>query len=305
MVKRYVLLVSLMVGLFIASGSANYVLAHTADAAEEAGGDLELENVGILPNHPLYFLKEWGRKVKIFFTFNPVSKAKLELDYVGKKAAEIKKMGEVVPQKIEAIGKALKNYEEAQARLRAKLEALKESAKNPNIDELLSKLGERVADHIKLFEELREKFEDQEEVKNAIEDVREKLKKELEDDDEDEMEVEDEDEDEDEARLNATVTINSEGFSPKVIEVKKGGKVTWMNKSAVAAWPASAMHPTHKVYPGSGVEKCGTAEASKIFDACAGIPAGGEWSFQFNEVGSWKYHDHLNASHFATVEVVE
>lgn len=94
-------------------------------------------------------------------------------------------------------------------------------------------------------------------------------------------------------------------FTPASLTVKKGDKVTWVNKNATNFWPASAMHPTHKVYPGSDIEKCGTVEASKIFDACRSIAQGGEYSFVFNEVGSWKYHDHMKASAFGAVEVAE
>jgi len=54
------------------------------------------------------------------------------------------------------------------------------------------------------------------------------------------------------------------------------------------------MHPTHTVYPGSDVKKCGSDES--IFDACKGLEQGESFSFTFNEIGSWGYHDHLRAS---------
>src|SRR3989338_3483773 len=87
-----------------------------------------------------------------------------------------------------------------------------------------------------------------------------------------------------------TVNENSE-FVPKVVNVKKGDKVTWINKSSKAVWPASAMHPTHLLYP--------------EFDALRGLKPGENYSFVFEKVGSWKYHDHLNPSSFGTVEVAE
>jgi plastocyanin len=55
-------------------------------------------------------------------------------------------------------------------------------------------------------------------------------------------------------------------------------------------------HPTHEVYPGSSIKKCGTLEQNKIFDACHGLKQGEKCSFVFNEVGEWYYHDHLNPS---------
>ena len=59
-------------------------------------------------------------------------------------------------------------------------------------------------------------------------------------------------------------------------------------------WPASALHPTHTVYPGSDIQKCGTSEGDKIFDSCTGLNKGESFSFTFNEKGDWRYHDHLN-----------
>ncbi|GBD34517.1 hypothetical protein HRbin35_00242 [bacterium HR35] len=92
------------------------------------------------------------------------------------------------------------------------------------------------------------------------------------------------------------IRITNNGFEPKEIEITKGTKVTWVNESSNPSWPASAVHPTHRVYPGSGIEKCGTPEQANIFDACRGLNPGEKWSFVFNEVGEWYYHDHLNPS---------
>ncbi|MFH0806375.1 MAG: hypothetical protein V1885_01475 [Candidatus Brennerbacteria bacterium] len=100
-----------------------------------------------------------------------------------------------------------------------------------------------------------------------------------------------------------TVRITANGFEPASLIIKKGDIVTWVNESGRNVWPASAMHPTHKVYPGSDISKCGSAEAANIFDSCQGISTGGSWSFIFNEVGTWKYHDHLRATVFGSVAV--
>src|SRR3989344_3262697 len=91
-----------------------------------------------------------------------------------------------------------------------------------------------------------------------------------------------------------TVKVTSDGFSPKELIIKRGDTVKWVNENSKESWPASAKHPTHTVYPGSGIEKCGTSEQSKIFDACRGLKTGESWSFTFNDVGEWGYHDHLN-----------
>jgi plastocyanin len=93
-----------------------------------------------------------------------------------------------------------------------------------------------------------------------------------------------------------TIKITANGFEPKEVEITKGTKVTWINEQPNPSWPASDVHPTHEVYPGSSIKKCGTPEQNKIFDACRGLKQGESWSFVFNEVGEWYYHDHLNPS---------
>jgi plastocyanin len=92
------------------------------------------------------------------------------------------------------------------------------------------------------------------------------------------------------------IKITTNGFEPKEVEITKGTKVTWVNEQPDPSWPASAVHPTHEVYPGSSIKKCGTPEQGKIFDACRGLNKGESWSFVFNEIGEWYYHDHLNPS---------
>ncbi|HEY4506205.1 MAG TPA: hypothetical protein VJJ24_02060 [Candidatus Paceibacterota bacterium] len=100
-----------------------------------------------------------------------------------------------------------------------------------------------------------------------------------------------------------TVTYTDSGFSPSEITIKRGEKVTFVNSSTHQMWVASAMHPTHTTYPGSDIKLCGTTDV--IFDECEGDDPGESWSFPFNIVGSWGYHNHLSASHFGKVIVTE
>lgn len=98
------------------------------------------------------------------------------------------------------------------------------------------------------------------------------------------------------------VTYTDSGFSPDIVTVNAGDTVTFLNSSTGSFWPASADHPTHTVYPGSGIKKCSSA-AEEVFDACSPVASGGTYSFVFTEVGSWEYHDHLNAGQGGTVVV--
>lgn len=97
-----------------------------------------------------------------------------------------------------------------------------------------------------------------------------------------------------------TVEITDSGFVPSEITIAKGDTVTFVNMGG-SSWPASNIHPTHTIYPGSDISKCGTGAA--IFDACRGLAEGESFSFKFDEVGEWKYHDHLRASLRGTVTV--
>lgn len=92
-----------------------------------------------------------------------------------------------------------------------------------------------------------------------------------------------------EAVLEKTIEIDDGGFRPKTLEIKKGAKITWINRlSRESVWPASAAHPTHDIYP----EKGGCIGSA--FDACRGLQSGEQYSFTFQEIGRWNYHDHLH-----------
>ena len=106
-----------------------------------------------------------------------------------------------------------------------------------------------------------------------------------------------------ESANNHTIIMNEKGFSPKTITISKGDTVIFTNTGKKNIWPASAMHPTHTVYPGSDIKKCGTDAEKEIFDACEGIAPSKSWSFTFNNVGKWSYHDHLQASSFGSIIV--
>lgn len=93
-----------------------------------------------------------------------------------------------------------------------------------------------------------------------------------------------------------TILITSSGFSPNILEIKQGDSVIFVNELYTQHWPASDIHPTHTVYPGSNINKCGTAEEPNIFDSCKGLNEGESYTFIFDEIGSWNYHDHLRAS---------
>jgi len=101
--------------------------------------------------------------------------------------------------------------------------------------------------------------------------------------------------------VSHTVTLTDTGYSPRELTVQKGDTVVFLNESSRGIWPATAIHPTHTIYPGSNRLKCGTQEG--MFDACGSVASGASWSFVFGEQGSWGYHDHLNVSNTGKITV--
>lgn len=87
------------------------------------------------------------------------------------------------------------------------------------------------------------------------------------------------------------VTLTDKGYSPTPITVKVGTTVTFVNESNGTMWTASAMHPTHLELPG--------------FDELEGVSRGGSYNYTFTKVGTWKYHNHMNASQIGAIIVVE
>lgn len=87
---------------------------------------------------------------------------------------------------------------------------------------------------------------------------------------------------EDIAEKNLTIIYTDRGFTPAVLEVRVGDTVTFKNESSRDVWVASDDHPKHLLYP--------------EFDAQRGVVPGSEYTFTFEKLGSWKYHDHLKAS---------
>lgn len=85
----------------------------TFASAEELG----VAEPSLLPNNPFYFLKDIGREVQLFLTFNPIKKAELRMDFVNQKLAEAEKVSENNPSNQDAINKALENYKKETEKL--------------------------------------------------------------------------------------------------------------------------------------------------------------------------------------------
>ena len=102
---------------------------------------------------------------------------------------------------------------------------------------------------------------------------------------------------------DVTVAYTDQGFSPKSVSVPLGTTVTFVNQSSKGMWVASAPHPAHTVYSGTSLSQHCPDTANASFDECTAVASGNSFSFTFNKEGTWKYHNHVDATKFGTVIV--
>lgn len=105
------------------------------------------------------------------------------------------------------------------------------------------------------------------------------------------------------AQAGVTVVYTDQGFSPSSVTVPPGTAVTFVNQSTGGMWVASAMHPTHTVYSGTSLSQHCPDTTNSTFDECAAAAPGSSFSFTFDKEGTWKYHDHADASQTGVVIV--
>ncbi len=96
-----------------------------------------------------------------------------------------------------------------------------------------------------------------------------------------------------------TITYTADGFSPQDITIHRGDALLFVNNGTRPFWPASGVHPTHAEYPVKLANDC----LGSAFDACRAIPSGGSWQFTFDAIGTWDYHDHLDAGNIGFITV--
>lgn len=135
----------------------------------------EIEDVGLLPNNPFYFLKEWGRGVQRALIFDPVKRADFELRVTDEKAEELRRVGETDGDNTLAIQRASQNYEKAMERLRLRLEKAQEQTDNPNVDRLLERVTNTVGEHERRLERISDRFEEVNQLRERIRTTRDRF----------------------------------------------------------------------------------------------------------------------------------
>ena len=105
------------------------------------------------------------------------------------------------------------------------------------------------------------------------------------------------------APMIGAVTYNTDdGFFPAEVTIKKGGSVSWTNSSDGTMWIASGPHPAHTGYSNTALTAHCPDTAGTAFDQCAN---GATYTFKFDKVGTWPYHNHSASTKFGRVIVVE
>jgi plastocyanin len=100
------------------------------------------------------------------------------------------------------------------------------------------------------------------------------------------------------------VHMDAQGFDPSKVTINQGDKVIFENIGTESRWPASNIHPTHRSYPESDIQICGTPQAGAAFDACDGVLPGGTFEFVFVHAGQWPFHDHINPQLKGSITVI-
>ncbi len=85
------------------------------------------------------------------------------------------------------------------------------------------------------------------------------------------------------------VILAEDGFTPAEVKIHQGDTVKFTTTRDKPFWPASNLHPTHEIYP--------------EFDPKRPIDPKDAWTFRFDKIGSWRFHDHLSPYYTGTIVV--
>lgn len=78
------------------------------------------------------------------------------------------------------------------------------------------------------------------------------------------------------------IVLKADGFHPAKLTIKEGETVTFTTTTGKPFWPASNVHPTHTAFP--------------AFDPKQPIPPDQSWSFTFDKMGRYGFHDHIEST---------
>jgi len=132
-------------------------IVNTAIAAEtdNSGVNLSVENPGLLPTNPFYFLKSFKRNTQRAFTVSIVKKIDLELDILNQKSAEIQRLWEIMPDDNEAVLRALDAYQRSVDNLVSLAKKFGDIKEDSSYDRLAGKTIGFINKHFEILDELK------------------------------------------------------------------------------------------------------------------------------------------------------
>lgn len=154
--------------------------------------DLEVSEPKILPDNPIYFLKEWGRMLRLFFAFDRLKKAELRLKFANEKIIEAKKLAELKkdPKVIEKTltsfekdlgkiselsGKELKHFSEKLLHQQILHQKILERVENEVPPEVAEKIREKRMAHLERFAQVMQKVQERARIAERLGEELEKI----------------------------------------------------------------------------------------------------------------------------------
>ena len=164
--------------------------------------DLGVNKPTILPDNPIYFLKNWARGIQLFFTFNPVAKMELRNKFSSERLLELeeminkKKNPKIIEKatesyqkeidKTSSIADKIKGKERNNPKIRSFLEKytkqqllqqrILEKLENQVPSQALKKIKETREKHLDRFKDVMMKLEDKNKIPATIENGLKKIK---------------------------------------------------------------------------------------------------------------------------------
>ena len=146
-IKLFLILITCVLGFVLIASAQEVLLTEVSPEVMEAvnldediqSEDLEVGEPRLLPDNPFYFLKNWGRNIQSFFTFNPAKKAELKLKFANERLIEVKKLVEKEKEP-EVIKKGLENYQKELEKIKIASDKIKVKAEeSPKVSSFLDK----------------------------------------------------------------------------------------------------------------------------------------------------------------------
>src|SRR3989338_9944905 len=133
---------------------------------------VSVQNPGILPTSPFYFLKEWRRALIRSLTSNPISRASFELDVLDEKAVEMQKMKELNNGSEKTIAVSIGSYAKSLEDLKTTLNGpVSQTANSDKKQRLTEEVSKEVYEHSEYLSELSSEYAENDRIVAAVQNV--------------------------------------------------------------------------------------------------------------------------------------